>query len=789
MSETSRKVYSKWRFRMVVALLTLIFLPIVIGASVLIYHYARFSVMVEQRLQGERWQIPSRVYARPLTLRPGLVLDADWLVKILNGLRYTQRGTGPAAPGEFAVVEEGVQLWPRPVPGGADEPLLVVFDEEEGQIREIRGGEERRYATQALEPELITYLFDESREKRRRIQYEELPEHLVQAVLAIEDRRFFSHPGLDPFRFASAVIRNIRTESSIPHGASTITQQLCKNFFLTPERTLRRKAQEALLAFVLERRASKEEILELYLNEVYLGQGGSFSLNGVGQAARRYFRKDVGNLTLPESALLAGMIQLPNRYNPFRHPERAIERRNTVIRFMNDAGFIDEQTMEEALAAPLMVESTSVDLTDAPYFVDLVRQQLAKHYDPGDLTTQNLSIYTTLDLHLQTVAQRALERGLDNVQEMIKRRTTKTVQGSLIAIEPLSGKVVALVGGRSYGRSQYNRVTQARRQPGSTFKPFVYLTAFEATFEDPSLPPITPATVVEDAPAVFFYEDKEYIPENNDDEYLGFVTLRRALTKSLNVATVKVAEMVGYDRIARLWTEKLGSGAPIEPYPAVALGSFEVTPYEMATAYDVLASGGYKIEPVTVLRVTDEGSRVLEQHYAPVPERVIHEESAFLITSMLQSVMNEGTGASARTLGFTAEAAGKTGTTNDYRDAWFSGYTPDLLCVVWVGFDDNTPVGLSGARAALPIWVDFMKAALSGKEPVSFTVPAENVVFVEIDRETGLLANPYCPETRTEAFIAGTEPRVFCQAHSAGWYRPPEPALVGEDRSAAPPRP
>jgi penicillin-binding protein 1B len=789
MSETSRKVYSKWRFRMVVALLTLIFLPIVIGASVLIYHYARFSVMVEQRLQGERWQIPSRVYARPLTLRPGLVLDADWLVKILNGLRYTQRSTEPAASGEFAVVEDGVRLWPRPVPGGADEPLLIVFDEEEGKVREILGGDERRYATQDLEPELITYLFDESREKRRRIQYEELPEHLVQAVLAIEDRRFFSHPGLDPFRFVSAVVRNIRTDSSIPHGASTITQQLCKNFFLTPERTLRRKAQEALLAFVLERRASKEEILELYLNEVYLGQGGSFSLNGVGQAARRYFRKDVGNLTLPESALLAGMIQLPNRYNPFRHPERAIERRNTVIRFMNDAGFIDEQTMEEALAAPLMVESTSVDLTDAPYFVDLVRQQLAKHYDPGDLTTQNLSIYTTLDLHLQTVAQRALERGLDNVQEMIKRRTTKTVQGSLIAIEPLSGKVVALVGGRSYGRSQYNRVTQARRQPGSTFKPFVYLTAFEATFEDPSLPPITPATVVEDAPAVFFYEDKEYIPENYEDEYLGFVTLRRALTKSLNVATVKVAEMVGYDRIARLWTEKLGSGAPIEPYPAVALGSFEVTPYEMATAYDVLASGGYKIEPVTVLRVTDEGSRVLEQHYAPVPERVIHEESAFLITSMLQSVMNEGTGASARTLGFTAEAAGKTGTTNDYRDAWFSGYTPDLLCVVWVGFDDNTPVGLSGARAALPIWVDFMKAALSGKEPVSFTVPAENVVFVEIDRETGLLANPYCPETRTEAFIAGTEPRVFCQAHSAGWYRPPEPALVGEDRSAAPPRP
>ncbi len=779
MSDTAGRVYSAQRFRLVVALLTLIFLPIVIGASVLIYHYIRFSVLVEQRLQGERWQIPSRVYARALVLRPGQVLDADWLVEIVNGLRYTQRATEPAAPGEFAVVEEGLRLWPRAVPGGADEPLLVVFDE--GTVKEIRG-KERLYASQSLEPELITYLFDESREKRRRILYEDLPEHLVQAVLAIEDRRFFSHPGLDPFAVVGAIVRNIRTESELPHGASTITQQLCKNFFLTPERTLKRKVQEALLAFVLERRASKEEILELYLNEVYLGQAGSFSLNGVGQAASRYFRKDVGNLTVPESALLAGMIQLPNRYNPFRHPERAKARRNADIRAMADAGYIDVQKMEQALAAPLMVESTSVDVTDAPYFVDLVRHQLAKHYDPNDLTTQNLSIYTTLDLHLQTLAQRALERGLDEVQEIIEKRTTKTVQGSLIAIQPLSGKVVALVGGRSYGASQYNRVMEARRQPGSTFKPFVYLAAFEATFEDPSLPPITPATVVEDAPTVFFYEDKEYIPQNYGDAYFGFITLRRALAKSLNVATVKVAEMVGYDRIARLWSEKLGSGAPIEAYPAIALGSFEATPYELATAYNVLASGGYKIEPVTVLRVADQGGRVLEQHYAPVPERVIREESAFLLTSMLQSVMNEGTAASARARGFTAEAAGKTGTTNDYRDAWFTGYTPDLLCVVWVGFDDNTPVGLPGSRAALPIWVDFMKAALSGKEPLPFTAPPENIVFVNIDAETGLLATPLCSKTRSEAFIAGTEPRVSCQAHTVRW----RPVSDPEGIAAAP---
>jgi penicillin-binding protein 1B len=572
----------------------------------------------------------------------------------------------------------------------------------------------------------------------------------------------------------AAVIRNLRSDSPIPHGGSTITQQLCKNFFLrradergfrSAERSYKRKAQEALLAFVLERRASKQEILEMYLNEVYLGQAGSFGINGVGEAARSYFGKDVTNLTLPEAALLAGMIQSPNPYNPFRHEKRATERRNDVVRAMQDAGFIDKATMEEALQAPLLVERPSVDTTDAPYFVDLVGQQLSERYAAKDLTTQNLSIYTTLDLHLQGLAQQALERGLDRVQELIKKRTTAPVQGSMIAIEPASGRLVALVGGRSYGRSQYNRVMQARRQPGSTFKPFVYLTAFEATFDDPSLPPITPATVVEDAPAVFFFEDKEYIPTNYEDSYNGMVTLRTALAKSLNVATVKVAEMVGYDKVADLWSHKLGIGAPIQPYPAVALGSFEATPFEMATAYNVIANGGLKVEPVTILRVADEKSAVLEQHRSGPPARVLHEESAYLVTDMLKSVMREGTAAGAAGMGFSAEAAGKTGTTNDYRDAWFAGFTPDLLCVVWVGFDDNTPVGLSGTRAALPIWVDFMKAALAGRPATEFPPPPEGIVSVEIDRDTGLLARSGCPRTRAELFVAGTEPREPCGAH------------------------
>jgi penicillin-binding protein 1B len=469
-----------------------------------------------------------------------------------------------------------------------------------------------------------------------------------------------------------------------------------------------------------------------------------------------------------ESALLAGMIQSPNQYNPYRHAKRATERRNQTIRAMVESEFLTPEAGEAAIAQPLRVEPPILDTAEAPYFVDLVRSQLEERYDRKDLPTQNLSIYTTLDLRLQAIAQRALRDGLQSIDALIakrKKRPDAPVQGCLIALEPSTGAVVALVGGRSYGASQYNRVTQARRQPGSTFKPFVYLTAFENTFDRPDQPPITPATIVDDSETVFFFESKEYIPSNYEGKYLGPVTLRHALASSLNVATVKTAEMVGFDRIADLWNKKMKMPGNVQPYPAMALGSFEATPFEMATAYNMLANNGLKVPPVTVLRVTDEKDEPWEQYQPKPPEQVVHEESAVLVTHMLRSVLTEGTAAGAKAMGFTADAAGKTGTTNDMRDAWFAGYTPDLLCVVWVGFDDNTPLNLSGARAALPIWVDFMKDALSGTKPSPFAVPASGVVFIDIDKDTGLLATPSCPRVISEAFIAGTEPIERCTEH------------------------
>lgn len=501
--------YSTRRLRVVIILLSLVTLPIVVGTSALIYYYLRFSTLVERRLQGERFLVPSRVYAQPLTVRPGQPFEPEELQRTLNNLKYDQRGERPQTPGEFTLESDAITLYPRQPPEGDGEPLRVVFAK--GAVKEIVGLDSgRRVPALTLEPELITYLFDDTREKRRLVRYEELPDQLIKAVLAIEDRRFFSHPGLDPVRILGAAVRNLRADSFI-QGGSTITQQLVKNFFLTPERTLRRKVQEALLALVLERRAGKKDILELYLNEIYLGQSGSFSINGVGEAARLYFNKDVGNLSLAESALLAGMIQSPNRYNPSRHARRAKERRDQVLHAMVEAGFVDAPLAEAAVAQPLRVESATMDAAAAPYFVDLVRAQLAQRYDPRDLTTQNLRVQTSLDLHLQALATRALEQGLEKLEKTYKRKRSGPIQGSLIALEPRTGRVVALVGGRSYGQSQYNRVTQAHRQPGSTFKPFVYLAAFEATFDDPALPPLTPATVVDDSPTVFFFEDKEYI--------------------------------------------------------------------------------------------------------------------------------------------------------------------------------------------------------------------------------------------------------------------------------------
>jgi penicillin-binding protein 1B len=743
------------------------------------YYYVILGRQIDERLNGERERVLPRVFARPLELYPGQAVSVRQLFDRLNDLGYVQKSLAES-PGEFSSTDDVVMLVPRggthrnrPVkatfrrprpPRGSKQPRAVRAAEEvTGPITrvEVNGKPTSRVT---LESPLLTTLIKATRQKRRQVPLSAIPTRVVQAVLAIEDRRFYSHPGIDPIGIVGAAITNVFGDKPYLSGASTLTQQIVKNFFLTPEKSFRRKLLEQFMALILETRASKDEILELYLNEVYLGQRGSFAIHGVAEAARLFFGKDVGNLTLAEAATVAGVIQSPPALSPFNAPQRARDRRNVVLQAMVDADYISGDAATRASHEPMMVVARALD-AEAPHFVDAVGETLASQFGQLTAGTQGLDVYTTLDLHLQRVAEDAVREGLKRVDTSLSRRRRKVgpAQAALIAVDPHTGDVLAMVGGRSYNQSQYNRAIQARRQPGSVFKPFVFLAAFEEAAEQ-GRTDMTPASIVLDEPSTFLDGDKEWTPTNYENEYDGPITFRRALAMSRNVATVKVAEQVGFDRVAALW-KRVGVGNPPHPYPSIALGVFEATPYEVAQAYTLFPNQGVvrELRLLTQLTYGTETIRIA----AAKARTVARPDATFLVTNMMRSVINEGTAASARGAGLRADVAGKTGTTNDLRDAWFAGFTRDLLTVVWVGLDENQGLGLSGAQAALPIWTAFMMRALAGERETPFPVP-ENVTFVSVDHDTGDQPTPYCPRVLTEAFLAGTEPTRMCELHQDG---------------------
>jgi penicillin-binding protein 1B len=626
----------------------------------------------------------------------------------------------------------------------------------------------KKQAIDAVEFEapLLTALV-EGREKRRDVPLTAISPRMVQAVVAIEDRRFYDHPGVDFIGTSRAVFSNLFGSKKYLSGGSTITQQLVRNTFLSSmwglekarERGglagIKRKFTEWFMSVALERRLSKEKVLELYLNDVYLGQRGSFAIHGVPEGARLIFGKDVNNLSLVEAATIAGIIHSPAIDSPFQHPERAKERRNTVLRVMADTGFISADAADRATKEPLQIVARAIE-SEAPYFVDYLTQEMQERTKAAGA----VDVYSTLDLHLQRIAQDAVRDGIANVEKLLSKRKPRVPQAALIAVDPRTGEILAMVGGRSYNQSQYNRAVAAKRQPGSTFKPFVYLAAFERAIED-GRTDITPATVVVDEPTEFTFNNQVWSPGNYQNEYDGPITLRRALAHSRNIATIKVAESIGFDNVAALW-RKFGIGTPPKGYPSIALGVFEATPLEMATAYTIFPNGG-TVRPLRALmRIVGDGKDLPIQ--MPQAKTVARKDTTFLVTNIMRSVINEGTAAAVRGSGFSLDAAGKTGTTNDLRDAWFIGFTPELLTVVWVGLDDNQPIGLSGAQAALPIWTAFMNRALAGHSGEQFDVP-EGVVFVDIDKETGKLATPACPKVYRESFIPGTEPTEPCPIH------------------------
>jgi penicillin-binding protein 1B len=751
-----------WLRRLVAASAILL----VIGSGVATYFYVYFSRKIDARLAGGMERTDPRVFARPFELHRGQSLTPSQLVDRLNDLGYAHRGR-TQQPGEFTVGRDAILVMPR------------AGDQKDGLVRIVFGGRpsktaeptaiadielldrKRTASTLTLDAPLVTALVSDARQKRRDTPLASIPQQVVRAVLAIEDHRFYDHVGIDPIGTASAVFRNVFGDKPYLAGGSTLTQQLVKNTFLTTEKTLKRKMTEWFMAIVLERRLSKDQILELYLNDVSLGQRGSFAIHGVAEAARLFFAKDVSNLSLSEAATVAGVIQSPSRLSPFNNADRARDRRNVVLRKMADTGFISADAAERAAREPLGIVARALD-AEAPYFVDYVSQELRDRY--GAAATGAVDVYTTLDLHLQRLAHEALREGLTRVDELLARRRRQRAQAALIAVDPRTGEVLALVGGRTYNQSQYNRATSARRQPGSVFKPFVYLAAFEHASALGRYD-VTPATVVGDEPTSFEFNQQTWTPGNYDGEYEGAITLRRALALSRNIATIKVAQEAGYDEVAALW-RRVGAGTPPRPYPSIALGVFEASPFEIATAYTVFPNGGTLKALRAILRM-ENGGRAIEVQR--VPDRTIaRPDTTFLVTNMMRSVINEGTGAGARAAGFAFDAAGKSGTTNDLRDAWFVGFTPELLTVVWVGLDDNQPLGLSGTQAALPIWTTFMMRALTGRANVTFQ-PPDGITFVDIDRDTGKRSAPGCPRVFREAFLTGTEPMEACQLHNF-WY-------------------
>jgi penicillin-binding protein 1B len=627
-----------------------------------------------------------------------------------------------------------------------------------------------------FEPELLSGFFNQTWEERDLVQLSQVPSHLTDAIITIEDSRFYEHGGLDLRSILRAFLANLK-EGEVVQGGSTLTQQLVKNFFLTQDRTWSRKLNEALMAYILEAKYSKNEILEAYLNEIYMGQQGNMSIHGIGKAAQFFFGKEVGNLTLEESALLAGLIKSPNSLSPYHNPERAEKRRNWVLLKMMEQGKIQEASYQKALNRKTTPRGFVGSFHQAPYFIDFVKQQLQEYYPPEILHSDGLRIFTTLDTDIQREAEASLQKGLKNLEEdfpSLKRENPlDQIQGSLVVVQPQTGYVKAMVGGRNYSVSQFNRVTQAKRQPGSLFKPFVYLTGISQN-RSGMKDSITGATLVEDTPisipVVEKGQKKEWAPENYDHTFHGSVTLRTALESSLNAATVRLAQTVGINEITKTATA-IGISSPLDQVPSLALGTSEVSPLEMATAYTTLANQGIKTTLLSIKQVLDKGGKILQNREIQV-EKVITPQNAYLMTYLLQGVVEHGTASGVRALGYKGPVAAKTGTTSDYRDAWFVGYTPELLGLVWVGFDRNDSTYLTGSRAALPIWVDLMKRISSGVNP-DFLSPS-NIIFRKIDPKTGLLTSFQCPDGVQEAFVEGTEPKNRCGEGKKGimdWFR------------------
>lgn len=700
---------------------------------------------------------PLLIYGAPFVLQPGRSVLEARLTDRLHRLGYRSVAV-VEHPGEYRATEEAVEIYLHPQEEPHGPARRVTLTLAEGRVTEVReaGGSALPFAS--LEPPLLSGVRGGTRQVREWIPLSRIPRSVIDTVLAVEDRRFFSHLGIDPIAVGRALWANL-TRGGVVQGGSTITQQLAKNLFYSPQRTLGRKVKESIAALVLEMKYRKEEILESYLNEIYLGQAGSVAIYGVSEAAQRYFGKALDELAIEEVALIAGLIKGPNTYAPTKNLEQATRRRDVVLRRLKEDGRLTEDAWQRAVARPVQVVLSHDVLTDAPYFTDYLLRQVEEGTGLG--LPEGARLYATLDPLVQDAATEALQQGLAQLERAYPELTAgdHPLQGAAVVMAAKTGHVLAMVGGRDYRASQFNRAVQARRQAGSLLKPFVYLAAFEAGRTH------TPATLVIDEPVTFESSAGAWAPQNYDRQFHGPVTVRSALEHSYNVPAVRVAQQIG---LPALQTTLLGFGlGPLADNLSIALGTASVSLLDITSAYAGLANGGVVTRPLVLYKLVAESGETL---WSVLPDRhqAVSPQAAYLVTSLLKGVMDRGTGVKARAWGVRGPVAGKTGTTDGYRDAWFVGYTPELVIGVWVGFDDERPLKLTGSQAALLIWSGLARRLIPDEAP-DFERPP-GIVQRDIDPRTGQLATSRCPEKSPEVFIAGTEPTVYCEIHGGGFW-------------------
>jgi penicillin-binding protein 1B len=752
---------------------------LVLGACVVGVFYFKYQSVVDERLaSGPIFANVAQIYAAPREVRVGQRLTVSFIAQELLKAGYN---SNPQL-GTYTLSGNSIQIKPGPQSyHSTDGATISTGQGDDGGkdpvVQSITAENGAPLAAYQLEPQLITALSDENRTKRRLVKYNEIPPNMVQAVLAIEDRRFFEHGGINYGRTIECVVHDVMVGRK-DCGGSTLTQQLAKNFFLTPDKTITRKLAELMITLQLEARFNKQQIFEDYANQVNIGRRGSFEINGFGEAAESFFGKELRQLDLAECALIAGLIQNPSWRNPYRHPDRAMERRNLVLDSMVETGAITQSEADRAKAEPLRLAAPNIDASEAPYFVDLVHDQLTQRIGDQEIGHDALRIYTSLDPELQRAASEAVEAGMKNVDDLVRKRHKKGdtsftyPQVALVALNPHTGQILALIGGRNYGVSQLNHAT-AERPTGSIFKPFVYATAYNTSLSGMDLGGngiFTALTKLNDDPHTFMFDGKPYDPGNFEKgEYPGMVTAAQAIAHSLNIATIDLAEQVGYENVAAL--ARTAGIVNAQGTPSVAIGTYNATPIDMAGAYTVFANNGVHLKPWMLASVRNANGDIVAD-FAPEARQVLDLRTAYLTQSLLEFAASYGTAAAVRGHGFSAPAAGKTGTSHD---AWFAGYSSNLLCIIWVGNDDYTDIShglthsLQGADTAAPIWAEFMNRAIKlpqYSDMHSFSAP-DGVEQVRIDKNTWLPADDSCPEDYSIAFLNGTVPASTC-SHMGG---------------------